>query len=93
LIASHLRFIPQYVSTGDESAGMSNSISKVPREFTATMSFLAKRNSVPRNASRLLSRPQSFVSKCESGERRIDFVELQHLARIYRRPLSYFETS
>jgi transcriptional regulator with XRE-family HTH domain len=37
-----------------------------------------------------LSRPQSFVSKCESGERRVDFVELQYLAEIYQKPLSFF---
>ena len=37
--------------------------------------------------------PISFLSKCESGERRVDFVELQHLARIYRKPLSYFQVS
>ena len=41
--------------------------------------------------SKKLGRPQSFVSKCESGERRVDFVELQHLARIYKKPLSYFQ--
>jgi transcriptional regulator with XRE-family HTH domain len=43
--------------------------------------------------SKKLSRPQSFVSKCESGERRVDFIELQHLARIYKKPLSYFQVS
>lgn len=37
-----------------------------------------------------LGRPQSFVSKSESGERRLDPVELAALARIYRRPLEYF---
>ena len=37
-----------------------------------------------------LGKPQSFVSKAESGERRIDFVELQMLARVYRKHLSYF---
>jgi transcriptional regulator with XRE-family HTH domain len=41
--------------------------------------------------ARRLSRPQSFVSKCESGERRVDFVELRHLARIYKKPISFFE--
>jgi hypothetical protein len=32
------------------------------------------------------------VSKAESGERRVDFVELQLLARIYRKPISFFQT-
>lgn len=39
----------------------------------------------------LLSRPQSFVSKSESGERRVNFVELTHFAKIYRKPLGFFE--
>lgn len=39
----------------------------------------------------LLDKPQSFVSKVETGERRLDFVELQFLARIYKKPLSYFQ--
>jgi transcriptional regulator with XRE-family HTH domain len=34
--------------------------------------------------------PQSFVSKCESGERRVDVVELAAFARAYRRPLKFF---
>ena len=34
--------------------------------------------------------PQSFVSKCESGERRVDAVELASFARLYRRPLGFF---
>jgi len=41
--------------------------------------------------ARKLGKPQSFISKCESGERRVDFVELQHLAEIYKKPLSFFE--
>jgi transcriptional regulator with XRE-family HTH domain len=43
--------------------------------------------------ARKLSKPQSFVSKFESGERRLDFVELQYLAKLYRKPISFFEIS
>jgi transcriptional regulator with XRE-family HTH domain len=37
-----------------------------------------------------LRRPQSFVSKIESGERRVDVVELTELARVYRKSLDFF---
>ena len=42
------------------------------------------------DVSRSLRRPQSFVSKCESGERRVDAVELQEFARLYGKPLGFF---
>ncbi len=32
----------------------------------------------------------SFVSKCESGKRRVDVVELAEFCRIYKVPLSEF---
>lgn len=34
--------------------------------------------------------PQSYVSKSESGERRIDIVELTDFASIYGKSLDYF---
>ena len=37
-----------------------------------------------------LGRPNSFISKCELGERRVDVVELRQLAHIYRKDLSFF---
>jgi transcriptional regulator with XRE-family HTH domain len=42
------------------------------------------------DVARELRRPQSFVSKCESGERRVDVVELEELARLYDKPLDFF---
>jgi len=37
-----------------------------------------------------LKRPQSYISKCEAGEQRIDIVELSKFAEIYRKSLNYF---
>ncbi|MBL8841971.1 MAG: helix-turn-helix transcriptional regulator [Planctomycetes bacterium] len=40
--------------------------------------------------ARRLGKPQSFVSKCESGERRVDVVELFDLAYLYGKTLDSF---
>ena len=37
-----------------------------------------------------LGKARSFISKCELGERRVDFVELQKLAKIYGKDLRFF---
>ncbi len=39
----------------------------------------------------IVGKPQSFISKIEVGERRVDFTEMQVLATIYGKPLSNFE--
>jgi len=38
-----------------------------------------------------LRKPQSFVSKFEAGERRLDFTEVQRLAALYGKPLTFFD--
>lgn len=39
-----------------------------------------------------LGRPQTWVSKCELGERRVDFVELEDWAAACAKPLEWFAT-
>ena len=39
-----------------------------------------------------LRRPQTWVSKCEVGERRVDFVELEDWAAACGKPLEWFGT-
>lgn len=37
-----------------------------------------------------LGRPQSHISNVESGQQRVDVVELKRFAKIYRKDISYF---
>jgi transcriptional regulator with XRE-family HTH domain len=42
------------------------------------------------DVAKRLGKAHSFLSKCELGERRVDFVELQQLAKIYGKDISFF---
>ena len=43
-----------------------------------------------KKVAKLLIKTQSFISKIESGQRRVDLVQLKDFAKIYKKPLSYF---
>ena len=70
----------------------------VPRQSDREYEFFRQRLVDARQQARLtqsevadrIGKPQSYVSKCESGERRVDVIELAELAAIYDRPLSWF---
>ena len=53
---------------------------KARNEINFTQADIAKK----------LKKPQSYISKIERGERRIDIAEISILAKIYKKPLSYF---
>lgn len=43
-----------------------------------------------KEAAKLLNKTQSYISKIESGQRRIDVIELREIARAYKKELSFF---
>lgn len=43
-----------------------------------------------REAAAFLGRSQAYVGKSETGERRVDIVELAQFAKLYGKPLKYF---
>lgn len=40
--------------------------------------------------ARRLGKPHSFISKCELGERRLDIIKLQRIAKMYGKSIGYF---
>ncbi len=42
------------------------------------------------DVAKKLKRPQSHVSNVETGQQRVDVVELQRFARIYGKDITYF---
>ena len=40
--------------------------------------------------AQILGKTQSYVSKIESGQRRVDIVQLKEFARIFKKTLDYF---
>jgi len=66
--------------------------------YTRSHKYIVKQLTAARKEARLkqedvakkLSRTQSYISKIESGQCRIDVVQLKELAGIYKKGLDYF---
>jgi len=43
-----------------------------------------------KQVAEILNKTQSYVSKIESGQRRIDIKQLKEFAKIYKKDISYF---
>ena len=63
------------------------------KEFTKRLVAARKNAGLTQvQVARRLGRSHTYVSKCELGERRVDFVELQQFARIYGKDINFFIT-
>jgi transcriptional regulator with XRE-family HTH domain len=66
---------------------------KAYKEFTRRLVDARKSAGLTQvQAAKRLGKAHTFISKCELGERRVDFVELQQIARIYGKDLHFFVT-
>jgi len=42
------------------------------------------------DVAKLLGKTQSYISKIEAGQRRVDIIQLKEFANIYKKTLDYF---
>ncbi|MFB3815718.1 MAG: helix-turn-helix domain-containing protein [Terriglobales bacterium] len=87
----------EYTRTGLYKTGGRGAALK-PAEYKKQYRILLEKLRLARHQAKLtqaeaataIGKPQSFISKCESGERKIDVVELSELAGLYDKDMDFF---
>ena len=71
---------------------MQKTIYSETHKFTVQKLILAREAAGLRqeDVAKLLKKTQSYLSKIEAGQRRIDLCQLDAFAKIYKKPLSFF---
>ncbi len=68
-----------------------NIYSPAYQEFISRLRVARKQAGLTQlDVAKALKKPHSYVSKCELGERRVDFIETVAFAKLYKKPLSFF---
>ena len=81
-----------YGLTAEDSSFMEKTIySKQHRIMVKRLRKTRKKRGLNQiDVAKLLGVTQSYVSRVESGQRRIDIVELKAFAKLYRKKIEYF---
>lgn len=71
---------------------MENDIYSIGHKFLVQQLKKARKESQldQRDVAELLNKTQSYVSKIEAGQRRIDVIQLQEFAKIYKKSINFF---
>jgi transcriptional regulator with XRE-family HTH domain len=81
-------------STVKHSRGVNKGDAAYQRAYQAFLKRLIKARQdaglLQGDVSEQLGKSRTFLSKCELGERRLDVIELQRIARIYGKTVNYF---
>ena len=62
-------------------------------DFRASKKLQARLNAglTQVDVAKILRKHQSYISKCQTGEKRVDFVELLDFTAIYKKSIEYFK--